>query len=89
MEELKKKIDEAMKCQFVGEVIFTEDELAKIYARANSLLRNYDYGYISYISSLEDNLLFVAMVNAITFANIQNFCNEATEILNLYRIFLK
>ena len=24
MEELKKKIDEAMKCQFVGEVIFTE-----------------------------------------------------------------
>ena len=39
MEELKKKIDEAMKCQFVGEVIFTEDELAKIYARANSLLR--------------------------------------------------
>lgn len=55
MEELKKKIDEAMKCQFVGEVIFTEDELAKIYARANSLLRNYDYGYISYISSLEDS----------------------------------
>ena len=32
MEELKKKIDEAMKCQFVGEVIFTEDELAKIYS---------------------------------------------------------
>ena len=64
MEELKKKIDEALKCQFVGEVIFTEDELAKIYARANSLLRNYDYGYASCISSLEDNLLFVAMVNA-------------------------
>ena len=52
MEELKKKIDEAMKCQFVGEVIFTEDELAKIYARANSLLRNYDYGYISCDKSL-------------------------------------
>ena len=45
MEELKKKIDEAIKCQFVVEVIFTEDELAKIYDRANSLLRNYDYGY--------------------------------------------
>lgn len=64
MEEIRKKIDEAMKCQFVGEVIFTEDELAKIYARANSLLRNYDYGYTNYISTLEDNLLFVAMVNA-------------------------
>ena len=67
MEELKKKIDEAMKCRFVGEVIFTEDELAKIYARANSLLRNYDYGYTNYISSLEDNLLFVAMVNTTKF----------------------
>lgn len=64
MEELKKKIDEAIKCLFVGDIIFTEDELAKIYAKANSLLRNYDYGYTSYISFLEDNLLFVAMVNA-------------------------
>ena len=64
MEELRKKIDEAMKCQFVGEVIFTEDELAKIYARANSVLRSYDFGHSSYVSSIEENLLFVAMVNA-------------------------
>lgn len=64
MEELRKKIDEAIKCQFVGDVIFTEDELAKIYAKANSLLRNFDYGFLSNISTAEDNLLFLAMVNA-------------------------
>lgn len=35
MEELKIKINEAMKCRFVGEVIFTEDELTAIYNKAN------------------------------------------------------
>lgn len=64
MNELTKKIDEAMKCRFVGDVIFTDDELAKMYAYANSLLRSYDYGYTSSLLPLEDNLLFVAMVNA-------------------------
>ena len=39
MEELKKKIDEAMNCQFVGEVIFTEDMLCE------SIWKDYGDGF--------------------------------------------
>lgn len=64
MEGLRKKISEAMKRRFVGDVIFTDDELDAIYTKVNALLRNYEYGYTSNILSSEDDLLFVAMVNA-------------------------
>ncbi len=64
METLQKKIDEAMQRPFVGEVIFSDEELSWIYAKANGLLRSYDYGYISTIPSMREGLIFVAMVNA-------------------------
>lgn len=62
--ELLRKIDKAIKSQFVGDVIFTEDELDTIFSQASSLLRNYDYGYTNSISHLEDGLILVSMVNA-------------------------
>lgn len=64
MGEYKAKIKEAMKCRFVGDYIFTEEELADMYSETSKLLRGYDGGWNNTISAVYDELFFVAMVNA-------------------------
>ena len=63
--ELQEKITEAMNKQFVGNYIFTDDELTEIYSKSGELLRKYEYSYGGTIGTNYDSLMFVAMVNAI------------------------
>lgn len=65
MKELLQKISEAMDETFVGNYMFSDDELARIYDFTGCLLRNYDGGWGSSISKRYDQLIFVAMVNAV------------------------
>ena len=65
MEELKKKIAEAMSCKFVGDYKFNEEELSEIYSYSERRLREFEYGYINKISTLDYEILFVAMVNSV------------------------
>ena len=60
MKELLPKISEAMNETFVGNYVFSDEELAQIYEFAGERLRNYNCGLIGY-----DQLIFVAMVNAV------------------------
>lgn len=65
MKELLPKISEAMKETFVGNYVFSDEELARIYDFTGCLLRNYDGGWGNTISQGYDQLVFVAMVNAV------------------------
>lgn len=65
MKELLPKIGEAMKESFVGNYVFSDEELARVYDFTGCLLRNYDGGWGNSISQGYDELVFVAMVNAV------------------------
>lgn len=65
MEELKKKIAEAMSCEFIGDCRFDDEELSKMYSYSEERLREFEYGYINKISTLDYEILFVAMVNSV------------------------
>lgn len=65
MKELLPKIGEAMKETFVGNYMFSDEELARVYDFTGCLLRNYDGGWGNSISQGYDELVFVAMVNAV------------------------
>ena len=65
MKELLPKISEAMKETFVGNYVFSDEELARVYDFTGCLLRNYDGGWGNTISQGYDQLVFVAMVNAV------------------------
>lgn len=65
MKELLPKISEAIKETFVGNYVFSEDELAGVYDFVGGLLRNYDTARGSSISSEYDAIIFIAMVNAV------------------------
>ena len=65
MEELFQKISEAMHEDFVGNYVFNDEDLAKIYDFTGCLLRKYDSGWGNSISQNYDTLIFVAMVNAV------------------------
>jgi len=60
VKELLPKISEAMNETFVGNYVFSDEELAQIYEFAGEQLRNYSGSLMGY-----DQLMFVAMVNAI------------------------
>lgn len=65
MKELLPKIGEAMKETFVGNYVFSDEELARVYDFTGCLLRNYDSGWGNIISQGYDELVFVAIVNAV------------------------
>ena len=65
MKELLPKISEAMNETFVGNYVFSDEELARVYDFTGCLLRNYDGGWGNTISQGYDQLVFVAMVNAV------------------------
>lgn len=65
MEELKKKIAEAMSCKFVGNYKFDKEELSEIYSYSERVLRKFEFGYIDKISIFDYEILFVAMVNSV------------------------
>ena len=65
MEELLSKICESMKETFVGNYVFSDEELARVYDFTGYLLRKYDGGWGNSISQGYDQLVFVAMVNAV------------------------
>ena len=65
MKELLPKIGEAMKETFVGNYVFSDEELSRVYDFTGCLLRNYDGGWGNIISQGYDELVFVAMVNAV------------------------
>jgi hypothetical protein len=65
MKELLPKLSEAMNKTFVGNYVFSDEELARMYDFTSCLLRNYDSDWGNSISQEYDQLVFVAMVNAI------------------------
>ena len=65
MEELKRKVNEAMQEKFVGNFEFTESELDDLFSLCKKVLKSYEIGAISTISPERDTWFFVAMVNAI------------------------
>lgn len=64
MTELQKKIEEAMKEKFVGNYMFSEEELAEIFSQTSFLLRQLEVNRGNTIASLNNDMFFVAMVNA-------------------------
>ena len=65
MIELLPKIKAAMEETFVGNYVFSDEELARIYDFTGGLLRKYDAGWGNTISQEYDQYVFVAMVNAV------------------------
>lgn len=65
MEQILQKVALAMKEEFVGNYVFSDDELSEIYDFTGKLLRNYDCGWGNSVSQINDPLVFVAMVNAV------------------------
>lgn len=64
MEKLLQKINDAMELIFVGNYVFSDEELAQLYDFTSCLLRTYDSGWGNDILQKYDALVFVAMVNA-------------------------
>lgn len=64
MEKLLQKINNAIELSFVGNYVFSDEELAQLYDFTSCLLRTYDSGWGNSISQKYDALVFVAMVNA-------------------------
>ena len=65
MKELLSKIREAMNETFVGNYLFSDEELARVYEFTGRLLRSYDGNRGNIILPKYDELVFVAMVNAV------------------------
>lgn len=65
MTALDSKIIDAMQQTFVGETIFSDEELAELFDKTSVLLRSYACGWGSTISYRHDEMMFVAMVNAV------------------------
>lgn len=65
MKGLLSNISEAMNKTFVGNYVFSHEELAQIYDFTSRLLRDYNSGRGNSISQEHDQLMFVAMVNAV------------------------
>ena len=65
MKELLPKISEAMNETFIGNYVFSDEESARIYDFTCHLLRHYDGDWGNSISEGYDQLIFVAMVNAV------------------------
>lgn len=62
-QELKIKVNEAMKCPFVGSYIFTNEELSCLYDEVGRIIRSVAYEWGETISTLYYNEIFVALVN--------------------------
>lgn len=65
MEELMTKISEAMNETFVGNYIFSDEELEQLYEFTSYVLRKYDKRGENRISHQFDTAFFIAMTNAI------------------------
>ena len=66
MEELNDKIQKAFNRDFIGDYIFSEEELAEINSRASVLLRAYYWDRLQLPITLSDErLIFIALVNAV------------------------
>ncbi len=65
MDIIQQKVDMAIKEEFVGNCVFSDDELAKIYDFTGKLLRGFGCERGNSIPQYYDSLFFVAMVNAI------------------------
>lgn len=65
MEQLLQKIRKAMTEDFVGNYVFLTEEIEKIYDFTGNFLRKYDAKRGNKIQTEYDELIFVAMVNAI------------------------
>ena len=65
MDDLRQKIAQAMEQEFVGNFVFSDEEISQMFEFAGTVLRNYDTGYGNSISQGYDEWLFVSMVNAI------------------------
>ena len=65
MDDLRQKIARAMEQEFVGNFVFSDEEISQMFEFAGTVLRNYDTGFGNSISQSYDEWLFVAMVNAI------------------------
>ena len=64
MDDLRQKIAQAMEQEFVGNFVFSDEEISQMFEFAGTVLRNYDTGYGNSISQGYDEWLFVSMVNA-------------------------
>lgn len=64
MKELLSQINEAMKETFVGNYVFSDEALSRIYDFSENLLRTFDNDWENTIPQGYDQLIFVAMVNA-------------------------
>lgn len=64
-ENLQIKIKKALNQKYVGEYIFSENERNSIFSYVQNLLKNYESTWGTSISIIYDEILFVAMVNAI------------------------
>ena len=65
MDDLRQKIAQAMEQEFVGNFVFSDEEISQMFEFAGTILRNYDTSYGNSISQGYDEWLFVAMVNTI------------------------
>ncbi len=63
--ELLNKIDEALKCNLVGETHFTSEEFSELGEYTASILRRYSQGTITSIGQEEEKILFVALINVV------------------------
>lgn len=64
MKELLSQINEAMKETFVGNYVFSDEALSRIYDFSGNMLRTIDNDWGNTIPQGYDQLVFVAMVNA-------------------------
>ena len=62
-QELKIKVNEAIKCSFVGSYIFTNEELSCLYDEVGGIIKSVAYEWGETISTLYYNEIFVALVN--------------------------
>ena len=62
-EELKVKINDSIKEKFVGNTIFTNDELNEMYNLSSCILRNVANTWGSTIKYSDYSLIFVTLVN--------------------------
>lgn len=62
-QQLREKIKEAMKESFVGNYIFTDDELTNIYKESRIILKNVVREWGADVSYIDYDLIFVAVVN--------------------------
>ena len=64
MDELKSKIQKALGLSLVGDYVFSEDELNKLYQETGYILRKLESERGDNLGSRYDELVFVSIVNA-------------------------